>query len=356
MSLRLSALVLTTLTLPAPVRARDDPAVSFDAVLASAGARKQLYHDNKRITFTARIYALELKDGRVTSTLGADFDAEEVLDAAGRRRATTTASRLPSRKVNVGSYSAPDFYFRVVPDQDRFTIDELNSRASSVQRYLTHATHGPGLLPSSFDGHRSVELLTFLLADGSNYAYAVTLGPPTLEAKFGREVLAVPSTLTPLRGVDPKWGDGVIRQTSYFDPAHAHVFLGSEAEHPGTEARPWPHRQTCVLEYEPRHDGRPVPRRFARHVRPEGGEPLVEYEVEFTRYEDYAPTADDFRLEARYGLTTPAGPDDKKLVGVRSGTESPAWPWRSVAAGAVVVAGAGVVGLVAYRRRRRTDR
>ena len=92
-----------------------------------------------------------------------------------------------------------------------------------------------------------------------------------------------------------------------------------------------------------------MPKRFTRYVQPEKGEKLLEYEIEYKSFEDYTPAADDFRLEKRYGLTTPAGPDDKKLVGVRS-SRSRLWLWVSVLAGTVLV---GVIGVYFYRRRHR---
>jgi len=346
MPFRFVALVLTTLSLPGLVRAQPAGEASFDAVTKSLDAQKRLYLHNKRVTSTVRIYAVEWKDGRGSSALGADFDTEEVYDAAGNARGTITASRLDTRKTNTASYLTPDIAYAVNRDGTGYVIRDFVSHRDSPFQYLQRSTVGPGRMPSTFDGRRSLELVAHLLAGKGNLSHTLALDAPTRTTKFGKDVLAVPSTLTPKPGA----GAGVIRQTSYFDPAHAHAFLGAESEEPPGPERSWAHQQTCVLEYQSRPDGPPVPRRFARHVRPEGGDPLLEYEVDFIGFEDYTPTADDFRLEARYNLTTPTGPDDKPASGVRPPDPAPVWPWVALLAGVVVV---GVVGFVVYRRRRR---
>jgi hypothetical protein len=209
-----------------------------------------------------------------------------------------------------------------------------------------NTTRGPGYLTSSFDGTRSIEVVGLLLTDDGRATHTLAVGQPTRAAKFGKEVVAVPSTLTPKSGP----GDGVIRQTSYFDPANAFVYLGSEAAEPATDARPWPQVTVCALEFESRPSGPPVPRRFTRHVQPAGGGRLLEYEVEYTRFEDYEPGPEEFRLEERYGLTTPTGPDGRALVGVRPPSRTArTWVWGAVLAGAGLL---GVAGFAVYRRRR----
>ena len=346
MPFRFVALVLTALALPGLIRAQPGGEASFDAVVKSLDAQKRLYLHNKRVTGTVRIYAVEWKDGRGSSSLGADFDVEEVYDAAGNARATITASRFDTRKTNTASYLTPDIVYAVNRDGTGYAVRDFMSRRDHPFQYLQRSTVGPGRMPSSFDGRRGLDLVTHLLEGKGNFSHALDLGTPTRVKKFDRDVLAVPSTLTPKGGA---FG-GVIRQTSYFDPANEYAFLGAESEEPPGPERSWASRQTCVLEYQPRPDGPPVPRRFARHVRPEGGDPLLEYEVDFVGFEDYTPTADDFRLEARYGLTTPTGPDDKPAA-ARPPEPAPVWPWVVLAAGVVVVI--GVVGVVVSRRRRR---
>jgi hypothetical protein len=331
MPYRFVALVATTLALPGLVRVQDAAGVSFDAVVKDRDARERLYHQNKRVTGTVRIYAVEWKDGRGSSALGADFDIEEVYDAAGNARGTITNSRLDTRKTNTGSYLTPDIAYAVSRDGTGYAIRDFTSRRDSPFDYLRRASVGPGGMTATFDGRRSLELVTYLLAGKGNLTHTVALGTPGRVTKFDREVLAVPSTLTPNGGA----GGGVIRQTSYFDPANAHAFLRAESEEPPGPERSWASRQTCVLEYQSRPDGPPVPRRFTRHVRPEGGDPLLEYEVDFIGFEDYTP---------------PAGPDDKPAAGARP-APAPVWPWVVIVAGGA--AGIGVVGVVVYRRRRR---
>lgn len=119
---------------------------------------------------------------------------------------------------------------------------------------------------------------------------------------------------------------------------------------PATKERPWARVTTCALEYEARAGTFPLPKRFTRHVRPEKGEKLLEYEIDYTRFEDYVPDAEDFRLEKRYGLTTPAGPDWKATAGSQSVRSNRAWYW-----GALLVASI-VVGAIFIRRRRNTGK
>ena len=119
---------------------------------------------------------------------------------------------------------------------------------------------------------------------------------------------------------------------------------------PATKERPWARVTTCALEYEARAGTYPLQKRFTRHVRPEKGEKLLEYEIDYTRFEDYVPDAEDFRLEKRYGLTTPAGPDWKATAGSQSVRSNRAWYW-----GALLVASI-VVGAIFIRRRRNTGK
>lgn len=63
------------------------------------------------------------------------------------------------------------------------------------------------------------------------------------------------------------------------------------------------------------------------------------------------PDPEDFRLEKRYGLTTPVGPDGKKLVGAKSSPPSSrVWFWASILVAASVF---GLVAFWLYRRRNR---
>lgn len=339
-------LALLALAAAAPLAARPAPEATFDAVAKDHDARTQRFHRNTRVTGTVRIYAVEWKDGRGSSTLGAEFDFEEVYDAAGNARGTITDSRLDTRKTGTGSYLTPEIAYAVSRDKTGYAVRDFVPRRDSEFDYLRRASVGPGGMPLSFDGRRSTELVTYVLAGKGNLTHTLALEPATRTTKDGKDVLAVPSTLTPRGGASA----GVIRQTSYFDPANAHAFLGAESEEPPdhSQQRPWASRQTCVLEYAPRADGPPVPKRFTRHVRPEKGDPLLEYEADYTRFESYTPTADDFRLEGRYNLPTPTGPDDKPRPAAPP-PESRAWVWVAVAAGVVVVVLAGVV---VYRRRR----
>jgi len=331
---------LAFLALAAALRARDADPVTFDTVVSSVPEQKKLYRDNKRVVGTVKIYAIEAKDGGFAATLGGDFDFEEVHDAAGNQRHTVTASRFASRRVNVGFYAAADYTYTVVPDGDRFFVSEFYTRDSSLVRHLK-TTQGPACLPSSFNGNLSIEVVAFLLAGNDRVTHTVALGPASRATKFGKEVVAIPATLTPRGEAVAHLGGGVIQQTNYFDPCNAHVFLGSESSDAvPTKARPWAHQTFCTLEYRTRPEGPPVPRRFTRHVQPDGGEKLLEYEVEYTRFEDYTPDPEDFRLETRYGLTTPtSAADGAALVGVRSGGRSRAWPWAASAGGVALLGG-----------------
>jgi len=347
---RVAALVLTTLLFLAPARAQDGSGGAFKTIADSGEARKKLYLNNKRIIGTVKSYTVESKDGRFTATLSDDGDFETVMDAAWNQRYTVTTARGQARRAGIGFYSNKEIVYSVLRDGESFSIKDFLARSDSAFTYTQRTTDGPGWFVSAFDASRSVDLVGVILAGGNRMTHTFALGSATRATKFGKDVLAIPSTLTPKAGIVEKIGGGVVKQTSYFDPANAHVFLGSESAEPATKDRPWAHQQICVLEYQPRPGGAPVPKRFTRHVQPEKGEKLLEYEVDFTRYEDYTPTADDFRLEDRYGLTTPVGPGDKSLVGVKSAGRSRAWLWGSILAGVLAV---GVVGFVLYRRRRR---
>ena len=329
---RFAALVATTLAAPGSGSHQPAGEASFDAVGKDRDAQARLYHHNKRITSKVRIYAVEWKDGRGSSALGADFDTEEVYDAAGNARGTITASRLDTRKTNTASYLTPDIAYAVNRDGTGYAIRDFVSLRDSPFQYLLRSHVGPGRMTATFDGRRSLDVVAQLLAGKGNLSHTLALDAASRTTKFGKDVLAVPSTLTP----KPGGGAGPIRQTSYFDPANAHAFLGAESEEPPGPERSWAHQQTCVLEYQSRPDGPPVPRRFARHVRPEGGDPLLEYEVDFIGFEDYTPTADDFRLEARYGLPTPTGPDDKPAAGAHARTRAGVAVVALVAGGVVV--------------------
>lgn len=339
-------LALVALAAAAPLAAQPAPEASFDAVAKSHDARKQRYHHNTRVTGTVRIYEVKWKDGRGTSTLGADFDFEEVYDDAGNARGTVTDSRFDSRKTGTSSYLTPEIAYAVSYDKTAYAIRDFVSRRDNPFQFLRRSSVGPGGMPLTFDGHRSIELVTELLAGKGNLSHALALEPATRTTKFGKDVLAVPSTLTPTG--NHAYG-GPIRQTSYFDPANAYAFVGAESEEPPGPERSWASRQTCVLEYEPRPDGPPKPRRFTRHVTPEKGDPLLEYEVDYTRFEPHTPTADDFLLEDRYKLTTPTGPDDKPRPAAPPAEPSRTWVWVAAVAGVVVV---GLAGVVVWRRRR----
>jgi hypothetical protein len=341
--------VMTTLAAAGQIPAQDGSGGAFKTLESSGEARKKLFHVNKRITGAAKQYTVESKDGRSTSSPADDWDFEAVLDATGNQRYTVTTARGQPQRGGTGFYGTPELYYSVLRDGEPFAIKDFVPRNESPFSYLQRKTGGPAWFASSFDGNRSIDLVGFILAGGDKLTHTLSLGSATRTTKYGKDVLAVPSTLTPKAGIVEKVGGGVVKQTSYFDPANAHAFLGSESAEPATKARPWAHQQICVLEYQPRPGGQPVPKRFTRHVQPEKGEKLLEYEVDFTRYEDYTPTADDFRLEDRYGLTTPAGPGDKTLVGVPSSGRSRAWLSGAILASVMVV---GLIGYAVYRRRR----
>ena len=163
-----------------------------------------------------------------------------------------------------------------------------------------------------------------VVKDNSRMTHTFSVGTPTRLTRQGKEVIAVTSDLTP-RGELAGRAGGPVRQTSYFDPVNSFVFLGSESSEPATKERPWARVTTCALEYEARAGTYPLPKRFTRHVRPDKGEKLLEYEIDYTRFEDYVPDAEDFRLEKRYGLTTPVGADWKATAGSQSAKSNRGW-------------------------------
>ena len=166
------------------------------------------------------------------------------------------------------------------------------------------------------------------------------------------EVVAVQSLLIPkaLKALKAEELHKGIKQTSYFDPNHSFVFLGAESSIPYTTEHPWPHRRECVLEYNTAADGKqPMPKRFTRYFQKENGEKLIDYEIDYKTYEDFVPDPEEFRLEKRYGLTTPVGPEDKVLAGKRGSPSSRrAWYWALFLVATVLVAG-----FVFFRYRRR---
>lgn len=93
----------------------------------------------------------------------------------------------------------------------------------------------------------------------------------------------------------------------------------------------------------------PLPNLFTRSIQKRGGSPVLLYELDYHSYEDYAPTADDFRLEKRYGLTTPEGPQDKPRPGGAAG-RSNVWLWAVLT---IVVSGAIGFVILHWRKAKR---
>jgi hypothetical protein len=321
--------------------------VTFDTILTSNETHRKLHNTNKRIVGTAKLYDIESKSGQYTATPNDDWDFEIVEDA-GNKRSTVTASRLKPDRTNTGFYATPEIYYAVLRDGDQYYIKDFIARNSDLLGFVRQTTQGPEWMPSSFDGARSLEFTSLVFKDNSRLAYTFSVGTPTRTTRFGKEVVSVTSELTPKAGVAGV-SSGSVRQTSYFDPNNSLVYLGSEASESATTQRPWSRLTVCTLEYRARDGSYPVPKRFTRYVKPEKSDKLLEFEIDYTRFEDYVPDPEEFRLEKRYGLTTPAGPDRKALVGVRSTMSSRVWYWGSILLGAVLV---GLVGIIYFRRRR----
>lgn len=348
---RLAVVALWFALFPVGIQSQEPGRVTFESIVKSAESHATMYGTNRRIVGTSKRYSIESKAGQSTATLADDRDFEIVRDAAGKQRYTVTASRLKPASANTGSYTTPEITYSVQKDGDQFTISNFIARSSDPSGFVRRTADGPGQMPSSFDGHRSLAWAAHVVKDSSHSTHAFSVGTPTRTTRLGRAVIAVTSDLTP-RGELAGRAGGPVRQTSYFDPANSCVYLGSESSEPATTERPWARVTTCTLEYRARDGTFPVPKRFTRYVQPEKGEKLLEFEIDYTRFEDFVPDPEDFRLEKRYGLTTPAGPDGKALVGVRSAKSSRVWYWVGVLVVALLVGFAGTV----YFRRRKTGK
>lgn len=289
-------------------RAQEALDVTFEDIVASLDAHRAMYGTNKRIVGTTKLYNIQRSSGQFVATLHDDRDFEHVRDAVGNSRFTVTASRIHQENVTTGYYSTPQIYYGVQRHGTLYAIKDFIDRGRDPFSFSDRTTQVVSAPHSSFDGDVSIEVKNYYLKHGIRVQHKVSLDAPVWVTKFGRGVIAVTDDQTTT--TDRASLAGVhVHQTSYFDPANSFAYLGSESAEASTPRRPWASVTTCFLEYEARAGTYPLPKRFTRHVQPEKGGKLLEYEVIYTRFEDYVPDAEDFRLEGRYGLTTPSGPD-----------------------------------------------
>lgn len=343
-----------SLTLILAVNAHKLYGHDFEDIVKSVDTHRRMYNTNKLATGRMRQYAIDIAGGKPVSTLYDDSEFEFVQDAAGNRRYTTTASLLPER-VGQGSYVTPDIHFTIFKTDGRYYIRDFSVKHDNLLRFIGRSQNGAAWMPSSFDWTRSIEYVAVAARDASRVTHTFSISPPSRVQKYGKGVVAVESVLRPkAEFAGRKEVPGIVRQTSYFDPDNSFVYLGSESSIPPTQQYPWPHRISCTLDYYQPVKGRlPIPKRYTRCILPDNGDRLLEVEIDYIRFEDYVPDAEDFRLEKRYGLTTPVGPDDRKLIGVRSSSRSSRVGfWVSVLVGTVVI---GLLAIWLYRLRKSTE-
>ena len=341
-------LVLAAFCLTSPfgaTRAQEALDVTFEDIVASLDAHRAMYGTNKRVVGTTKLYDIQRSSGQFVATLHDDRDFEHVRDAVGNSRFTVTASRIHQESATTGYYSTPQIYYGVQRHGTLYAIKDFIDRGRDPFSFSDRTTQVVSAPHSSFDGDVSIEVKKYYLKHGIRVQHKVSLDAPLWVTKFGRGVIAVTDDQTTT--TDRASLAGVhVHQTSYFDPANSFAYLGSESAEASTPRRPWASVTTCVLEYEARAGTYPLPKRFTRHVQPEKGGKLLEYEVVYTRFEDYVPDADDFRLEGRYGLTTPSGPDWKPPAAPNPAHSPRAWNFRAGLA-IVAVVGAALVAFAA---------
>jgi hypothetical protein len=320
------------------------------AIFDSPPVHQKNYRLNKKIITQTRLYRNDLENPSDTPKLILDTDNETVHDAHGQFRLNTVATRVNTEGRGVGYYYLQDFRFNIFLENDRPYIRDFNLSKDDPARHVDSRSKS---VMSFFDGKNSIELVKRIYFEASHRNFAFNWKfTRVFQTQFhGRTATAV---ITELSSNSSQFSGG-IRQTSYFDPTLAYIFLGATVSVPEGNhliyGHKKPHQQLIHLEYHPGGSPKklPLPKRLMRHILPENWKtPVLEYECIFQSYDDYTPTPEDFQLEKRYGLTTPTSPSDKvaALATKDSVTARRLWPWI------VLIAVGGLLGYMAIRRSR----
>jgi len=310
---------------------------------------KDKYFTNRRIVISGISYKIP---NTVEDKYEVDYtyESECIFDAKERLRAT------------LGKISDGKHYDMIIDKRMFFDVTKIDGRYKldsfkifpDDREHLKYSGRIIAYRMTSFDGHRSAEYYVMSPKPSANGGTDVVIDgftpsdsqrPDTMNLRLhGKNVY--------IKSVNPRVVQDTTFSASYFFDKKNHlVYLGGEYSSQGNLEIPKPHKRYDVMEYHTvPGEPQPMPKRFTRHVQIDGGPKLLQVEETYLSYEKYVPSDDDFKLEKKYGLTTPTKPEDKSLVGeTSSGPGRRPWYLLTIAAGVLLA------GFVVYfvRRSRR---
>lgn len=342
MNTRIRLALLVFVAMASPVFSADLKQQFVNLFTQELEKQNKQFYTNRKITAVAKNFKIETSgDSAFIGQLQDEWTVVTIYNSLSEHCATITESKILQDRVGNGSYNANGLYYRVTKDNGRYKLSDINLRSNPNPLSGAKSLSQPTAMYSNI---HSIPTIMYLIENPRRLNANLEFKSISSSTFRGKECLAVRSTFQNSYGTSD--------EVSYFDPTNAHAFLGSTAKRPAKMGHDIAHTRHDVMEYHTPPGAKfPVPKRYTCHFEFEGKDPILHVEVDFVGFDDYVPDPEEFKLEKRYGLTTPAGPEDMHLkgsVGRRVDGRFAYWWVVYLLVGVLVV----VLGLLIYRRRR----
>jgi len=314
----------------------------------------QRFYANRKIVVTNKSYKLDVPVlGKIVRTSIDEWKMQMVNDVQGNRKLEVVSSKNKESRLGLTVFFNKDIYYTVTKKDGSFAITEFHLRSNNGILFLgkNSTINQPTL---SFNARQSMETILAFLTDSSRAAGSLTIHSVTKATFNDKPAICVTAVLEG-SVEDPatkSWVNKKSKEQCYFDEANAHAYLGTIAVTEAGMDYPRTHTRYDLMEYHtPPGETYPLPKRYTRHLEFVGEPKLLDFETDYTSYEKYVPDPEEFKLEKKYGLTTPVGPEGRALVGkpgFSTGGGSRLWLYLLIAG---VVLGGLAVHFVRWGRR-----
>jgi len=354
MTLVLALAFVTLVTNPL----RGDIVEDFTELFGKAVERQNnLYGKNRKITIKTKLFKLSTVQDKTTNPIPAeDSEIVVVKDAEGRSASSIRTESTLNTQRNVGGLLTKSNYANIISKDGKYSISTYTNKCTNRLKFFSHGNiyYNP---VSSYNGAHQIAYMIHILQQDSPTARTLSLDKIGKSKWKGRDSLCVEiSHKSFITDLDTQVKTSVSSKSfDHFDPLHHHIYLGSELRTNASYECASVHTRISNMVYDYNHpEGIPIPKRFTKTIRLESGTEYLIADIMYTGYEKYVPNPSEFRLETKYGITTPAEVDcpdppiNKEIKNFKV-TERTNRPWYLL----TIAAGVLLAGFVVYFVRKR---
>ena len=328
-----------------PTDAQADGKMDFlDRFSSVPDIQVQRFVSNRKIVVVNKSYKLDVfPEGRIERNLVDEWTMHMINDAFGNRKSEVLTSKKFDSRIGRAVFTTKDIFFVINSKDGSYSITDFSERKNNEIMFLgKNSTVNQPVM--SFDARLSLQSVLLLLKGTSSRTVGSLMIQSVTNSTFQKKpAICVTALLEGPATVQVPNSAVLVKSKvkTYFDEANAHAYLGTVAVTEAGIDYPRAHTRYDLIEYHTLPvETHPLPKRYTRYLEFDGEPKLLDFETDYTSYEKCVPDPEEFKLEKKYGLTTPVGPEGRSLIGKPGfSTGGRSWTWIYLLAAGVLLAG-----------------